>query len=209
MTALKFTKWHARFRELFHLVGTDWDVPDELFSRLQEFTCFMYSSNPRTKDVNDLRYRLFCVKKGDLDSNQLPPCVDTLRKHCERANYQAAIWRRSLQSHPQIPSPAGHGWSLEEDRLLVNWMSGEPAPVAVLECYRAAVRGAASCQTVLVFQMVYNAQICVNLKTVTIVMRTQLRLSLTQVTRMKIDTYYNRYKNKASSCVNERPSHRN
>ena len=133
MTALKLTKRHARFIELFQLVGSDWDVPDELFSRLQEFTCFMYSSNPGTKDVNDLRYRLFCAKKGGLDSNQLPPCVDTLRKHCERANYQAAIWRRSLQSHPQIPSPAGHGWSLEEDRLVVNWMSGEPAPVAVLE----------------------------------------------------------------------------
>ena len=103
MTALKLTKRHARFRELFQLVGTDWDVPDELFSRLQEFTCFMYSSNPGTKDVIDLRYRLFCAKKGDLDSNQLPPCVD-----------------RSLQSHPQIPSPAGHEWSLEEDRLVVN-----------------------------------------------------------------------------------------
>ena len=27
MTALKLTKRHARFRELFHLVGTDWDLP--------------------------------------------------------------------------------------------------------------------------------------------------------------------------------------
>ena len=91
VTALKLIKRHARFRELFHLVGTDWDVPDELFPRLQEFTYFMYSSNPETKYVNHLRYRLFCAKKGDLDSNQLAPCVDTLRKHCERANYQAAI----------------------------------------------------------------------------------------------------------------------
>ena len=91
MTALKLTKRHARFRELFHLMGTDWDVPDELFSRLQEFDCFMYSSNPETKYVNHLRYRLLCAKKGDFDSNQLALCVDTLRKHCERANYQAAI----------------------------------------------------------------------------------------------------------------------
>ena len=68
-----------------------------------------------------------------LDSNQLPPFIDTLRKICERANYQAAIWCWSLQSHIQIPSPAGHGWSLEEDRLVVNWMSGEPAPVDMLE----------------------------------------------------------------------------
>jgi len=71
-------------------------------------------------------------RKRYLDSNQLPPCVDTLRKHCDRANYQAAIWRGSLQSCPQIPSPVGHGWRLEEGRLIVNWMSGEPAPMAVL-----------------------------------------------------------------------------
>ena len=73
------------------------------------FTCFMYSSNPGTSDVNDLQYRLFCTKKGDLDSNQLPPCVDTLRKHCDWANYQAAIWHRSLPSCPEIPSLVGHG----------------------------------------------------------------------------------------------------
>ena len=122
-----------KFRELFQALGTEWEVTDELFTRLQEFAFVMYSSNPGTSDVNDLRFRLFCTKKGDLDSNQLPPCVDTRRKHCDRANYQAAIWRRSRQSCLQIRSPIGHGWSLEEGRLIVNWMSGEPAPMAVLE----------------------------------------------------------------------------
>lgn len=38
-------------------------------------------------------------------------------------NYQAAIWRRSLQSCPQIPSTVCYGWSIEEDKLIVNWMS--------------------------------------------------------------------------------------
>ena len=132
-SAFKLAKRHMIFRELFQLLGTEWDLSDELFTRLQEFTCFMYNSNPGTKDVNDLRYRLFCAKKGDLDSNQQPPSVDTLRKHCDRANYIVAIWRRSLQSCPQIPSPVGHGWFLEENRLVVNWMSGEPAPMAMLE----------------------------------------------------------------------------
>ena len=31
------------------------------------------------------------IKKGDVDSNQLPPCDGSLRKHELRANYQAAI----------------------------------------------------------------------------------------------------------------------
>lgn len=94
----------------------------------------MYKSNPGTSDMNDLWYRLFCARKGDLDSNQLPPCMDTLHKHWDLANYQAAIWRWSLQSCPQILFPVGHGWSLEEGDLIVNWMSGEPAPMEFLPC---------------------------------------------------------------------------
>ena len=115
---------------------------------LQEFTCLMYSSNPETKDVNVLRYRLFCARKGELESHQLPPCQDTLRKHCERANYQSAIWRRSLQSSPQIPSSIGSGWCLKDGKLTIDWMSGEPATKAVLSSYPASVREYTSCQAV-------------------------------------------------------------
>ena len=52
----------------------------------------------RTNEVNELRYRFFFRKKGDVDSNQLPPCGDSLRirKHALRANYQGTIWKRSL-----------------------------------------------------------------------------------------------------------------
>ena len=92
-----------------------------------------YVCCPGTNDVKVLRYRLLCAKKGGLESNQLPPCKDTLRKHCDRTNYVAACWRRSLQSCPQIPSPIGFGWRLEDGKLTIDWMSGKPAPKAVLE----------------------------------------------------------------------------
>ena len=111
----------------------EWELSDELFLRLQEFTRLLYFSNPGTKDVNVLRYRLFFARKGELESHQLPPCQDTLRKHCERANYQSAIWRRSLQSSPQIPLLIGSGWCLKDGKLSIDWMIGEPAPKAVLE----------------------------------------------------------------------------
>ena len=101
--------------------------------RLQEFTYLTYTSNPGTKDVNVLRYRLFCARKGELELHQLPPCQDTLRKHCERANYQSAIWRGSLQSSPQIPLPIGSGLHPKDCKLTIDWMSGEPAPKAVFE----------------------------------------------------------------------------
>ena len=133
LTALKLVKRRPAYQELFQQLGVEWELSNELFVRLQEFTCLMYSSNPGTRDVNVLRYRLFCARKGELESHQLPPCQDTLRKHCERANYQSAIWRRSLQCSPQIPSPIGSGWCLKDGKLTIDWMNGEPAPKAVLE----------------------------------------------------------------------------
>ena len=76
------------------------------------------------------------IHSGEAESHQLPPCQDSLYKHCRRANYQAAIWKNSLRNN-DIPSPVGHGWSLVNDgaqeRLVIDWMSGLPAPTAVIE----------------------------------------------------------------------------
>ena len=41
-----------------------------------------------------LRYQLFSVKIGDLDSSQLPLCQDTLMLYAMLANYQACIWKK-------------------------------------------------------------------------------------------------------------------
>ena len=34
----------------------EWNLTDERFAKLQEFTCKMYSSGTKTYDVNELRY---------------------------------------------------------------------------------------------------------------------------------------------------------
>ena len=83
--------------------------------------------------VNDLRYHLFCVKKGEIESHQLPrTCRDCLVKHAQRANYQAGIWRRCLEQDPGVPSPIGRGWKINmdgaEQLMVVDWMDGQPAP---------------------------------------------------------------------------------
>ena len=101
LMALKLGKRRPAYQDLFQHLGVEWKLSDELFVRLQEFTCLMYSSNPGTKDVNLLRYRLFCARKGVLESHQLPPCQDTLRKHCERANYPASV--RESTSFQAVP----------------------------------------------------------------------------------------------------------
>ena len=107
--------------EMFQQLGTTWHLPDDLFNRLQKFTCVLYSATKNTDRINTLRYNLFCAKKGE----------------CQRANYQAAVWRLSLEACLASP-PARKGWSLDTGSdgvpsLSIDWMPGQPAPLAVLE----------------------------------------------------------------------------
>ena len=74
-----------------------------------------------------------------------------------RANYQTAIWRRSLKNYGNIPEPIGYRWLLEkvtsdsEDvQLEIDWMSGKPAPEAVLDliacnCSKACYNESCTC----------------------------------------------------------------
>ena len=106
--------------------------------------CKFYCSQPGTDNINELRYRLFCAKKGNIDSTQLPPHADCLLKHASRENFQAVIWKRSLQHCPLTPTPSGSGWREGGDNFAIDWMSGDPAPTAVLELLSCSC--ARSCQ---------------------------------------------------------------
>ena len=84
------------FQEVFQRLGREWQLSNEFYRDFQRFTCAMYRKNVGTNEVNELRYRFFSWKKGDVDCNQLPPCDESIREHALRANYQAAIRKRSL-----------------------------------------------------------------------------------------------------------------
>ena len=109
VSALKVASLHPAYREALKQLGDSWDLSDALFKILQGFTCSQYNSRSPTIDVNELRYKLFCAKKGQADSWQLPPCEASVFKHCLLANYQADIWKRFLESCPDIPTLIGHG----------------------------------------------------------------------------------------------------
>ena len=100
---------------------------------LEEFTCKLYGSK-KTSDINELRYLLFCAKKCEAESYQLPPCQHCLLKHVLRANYQTCIWKSCLSLCPVIPSPIGNDWIREDqNKFSIDWMSENLAPDAVLE----------------------------------------------------------------------------
>lgn len=79
---------------------------------------------------------------GQVGKIHVPPvcsqiCMQWLRKHAQRANYQAALWRY-LEKHPEEPGPTERGWQWKNQdepgsQLVVNWMDGKPAPQAVLD----------------------------------------------------------------------------
>ena len=81
--------------------------------------------------ADQLRYWMFCQKKQKSES--LPPTTDSLHHHIERSNYQAFVWKHSLQAIQALPSPAGNGWELQDEHLEVLLMSKEPAPQGLLE----------------------------------------------------------------------------
>ncbi|KAG1651429.1 hypothetical protein GQR58_027101 [Nymphon striatum] len=125
---------NKEYREMFCDFGKEWHVTEDMFETIQAFTCSLYCLNTSISDVNKLRYEMFRSRKGDISSGQLPPCKDALKQQTNRANYQAAIWRRSLQNSPEIPSPTnGHGWNVVEGKLGICWLTGAPAPDVVLE----------------------------------------------------------------------------
>lgn len=126
--------------QVFKQLGQVWELSDEVFGKLEQFTCAMYACSRSNKNrsvggtsVNELRYQLFCAKRGEVESSQLPPCRDCLFLHTQRANYQAALWKRCLESKPNIPSPSEHGWTKEDGKLTIHWMNSSPAPEVVLE----------------------------------------------------------------------------
>ena len=106
----------------------------DLFKKPQAFTCKVYTSCTTTVYINTARHQLFCAWRGELESTQLPPCEDCLFTHTMRANYQAGIWRCSLQQHPLVPIPVKRGWVRNYvGQLTVERMRGSPAPDEVLQ----------------------------------------------------------------------------
>ena len=77
--------------------------------------------------VNNLRYKIYRATEGFICAEKLPPCFDCLNQHIKQVNYQAAVWRRSLECNLTIPDQVGHDWSAVEDGIDIVWNECSPA----------------------------------------------------------------------------------
>ena len=97
------------------------------------------------------QYKLYFVRQRRLEARCLPPCSDSLSQHANRAYYQAYIWRKCSESHPNIPSPIGLGcdWNNDDD-LIKKWNTILAAPDEVLQlrycsCPKKCLKGSCPC----------------------------------------------------------------
>uniref|UniRef100_UPI00358F5653 uncharacterized protein n=1 Tax=Myxine glutinosa TaxID=7769 RepID=UPI00358F5653 len=111
---------HEEHMTTLQSLGQSWDLSNESIQRLEALTCSLYSARTAINSIIELRFNIFCAKKGEAESWQLHPCASSLLKHCKRANYQCAIWKRSLDRNPDIPSPCGHGWRVDDGQLVID-----------------------------------------------------------------------------------------
>lgn len=73
--ALKILKSDDGARQIFTELGQSWTVSDGLYTKIEKFTCALYTLTcNQSGQVNDARYELFCAKNGEVESHKLPPC---------------------------------------------------------------------------------------------------------------------------------------
>lgn len=125
--ALRIVKEHKSFQGMFDLLGVEWELSDDLFQRRQDFTCQLYISCPGANSVNELTFRMLCSRRDNIESEQLPPCADCLYKHACRANYQTAIWRRTLENRLEIQS--WKTWLRTRGEQARDWVDGWPSSI--------------------------------------------------------------------------------
>lgn len=88
--ALKIFRDDVEVKENFSRLG---QLPPDLFTRIEKFTCDLYSS--RATEVNAACRELFVPRMARWNPFSYHR-AKTLQKHTLRPNYQAGIWKRCL-----------------------------------------------------------------------------------------------------------------
>ena len=136
------------FKEQLSHFGEDPVVSNGSRHSSEAFICSLYHGGRFTK-ADDVRYFLFCQKNKK--SEELPPTCESLAHHIKRANFQTYIWNKALVAMQNLPSPDGHGWTMEGNSLVPVLMTKEHAPKSIVEltacrCKKSACTRNCSCK---------------------------------------------------------------
>jgi len=130
--AWKELQWTASENQGVGQLGDTVPPSEHTVSACEKFICSIYTKSTKAgTTVDELRYWMFCQKKQKNES--LSPTTDSLRQHIGRDNYQAAVWKRSLEAIVDIPPTDGNGWTFTDGHLEPALMCKDPAPTGLLE----------------------------------------------------------------------------
>ena len=116
-----------KYIDLFSRDGMNEFVNEEMHEEIKRFLCHLYGKNS-TSCLNEFRYQIYRQRGGKIPCGILLPCEDVLRLHSNRANYQARVWRSSLDPYIAPSSLIGHGWELDDEGSIdIDWMNCNPA----------------------------------------------------------------------------------
>ena len=141
--AWKVLSENPKGKDAFRILGNEVYPTEDLYEILVEFVCALYGHKDMTC-VNEVRYCMF--RLGSFSDECLPPTRDCLKKHVQRANYQAFIWKRCLLALIVAPSPVGRGWELKDEELTIHWMTSNVTPDQLLEFVNCGCKKGCSTQ---------------------------------------------------------------
>ena len=90
---------------------------------MQEFVCKPNASQTSFCKASDLRYQLVRVKKGGVDSSQLPPCQDTLGLCFMLCSLIIKHAYGNVHSKPR-------GTWINDSQIVIDWMQGFTCPTS-------------------------------------------------------------------------------
>ena len=109
----KILEAKSEFQRAFAQLGEDWDVSENIVKDLEHFLCLLYGC--KAKDVDSARYEMFDKKFQNenkvIDMSLLIPCKQVFMLRLSRANYYAAILKRTLSLHMDAPPSTEHAWN--------------------------------------------------------------------------------------------------
>ena len=121
------------FQKTFTELGTHWDLSMRFSQqcRCSHVACLLL-------DLQSVNWTNSATSCREQRKGQWNPVnchnVRAVKLHCMRTNYQAAAWKHSFISNPNVPFPENHGWTSAKDgKVEIQWMAGSPAPSVILK----------------------------------------------------------------------------
>ena len=125
----------VEYQRMFQQLGEHWLMSEDLLKQLEAFVCDIYGAKKSISDVNQCRYAVFCAKKGEVRWNPISSlhaktaCTSIAGEPTIKQQYGEILYKTTT-SHLQL---AMAGLDGAQERLVIDWMSGLPAPRAVIE----------------------------------------------------------------------------